>query len=233
MAAPHKTACNHRSPSPFITRMNRPQFLILAGLLLAAGCSNAAEERRVASMVQPDASVAEFLVCHGSGCRIRSETGLTDEEWSKIEDAFDPPAATAEAERKQIARAIGLFELYVGPKTNTKSDAGRNRPDVDQTTQLDCIDETVNTTTYLRLIETAGLLRWHSVGSPAHRTKGLIDFHNTAVVVMQSDGEMWAVDSWFGPNGARASVVPLDAWRAGWEPGRTLPAPAEAATSGL
>lgn len=228
MADPHKTACNHSSPSPFITRMKRPQFLIFAGLLLVASCSNAAEERRVASMVQPDASVASFMVCHGSGCRIHSETGLTDEEWSKIEEAFDPPAATAEAERKQIARAIGLFEFYVGPKTNTKSDAGRNRTDVDQATQLDCIDETVNTTTYLHLIEAAGLLRWHSVGSPAHRTEGLIDFHNTAVVVVQSDGTMWAVDSWFGPNASPPVIVPLDAWRAGWQPGRSIPTVASA-----
>jgi hypothetical protein len=197
--------------------MRRNRFLILAAFL-AAACSNAAEERRVAAMVQPDASVADFLVCHGSACHVRTETGLTDEEWSKIAAIFDPPAESAAEERKQIARAIGLIERYVGPKTNTQSDAGRNRPDPDQATQLDCIDETVNTTTYLHLIEAAGLLRWHRVGSPAHRTKGLIDFHNTAVVV-QGDGAMWAIDSWFGPNGAPASIVPLETWRAGWEPG--------------
>lgn len=197
--------------------MNRHKFLILA-CLAATACSTAAEERRLAAMVQPDASVSDFVVCHGSDCRIRSETGLTDAEWSKIESVFDPPAATAEDERKQIARAIGLFERYVGPKTNTKSDGGRNRPDPDQSTQLDCIDETVNTTTYLRLIEEAGLLRWHSIGQPAHRTAGLIDFHNTAVIIEQSDGAAWAVDSWFGPNGTMPYVVPLDAWRAGWQP---------------
>ena len=169
-------------------------------------------------MAQPDATVSDFTVCHGSDCRVRSETGLSDEEWSKIAGAFDPAAETAEDERKQIARAIGLFELYVGRKTNTKSDAGRNRPDVNQATQLDCVDETVNTTTYLHLIEAAGLLRWHSVGVPAHRTEGLIDFHNTAVIVAHGDGTMWAVDSWFGPNASPPAIVPLDAWRSGWQP---------------
>ena len=197
--------------------MNWHKFLILA-CLTATACSTTAEERRLAAMVQPDATASELPVCHGSGCRIRSETSLTAEEWSKIESVFDPAAETAEAERKQIARAIGLFERYVGPKTNTISDAGRNRPDPDQSTQLDCIDETVNTTTYLQLIEAAGLLRWHSIGQPAHRTTGLIDFHNTAVIIVQSDGAAWAVDSWFGPNGSLPDIVPLDAWRAGWQP---------------
>lgn len=181
-------------------------------------------------MVQPDASVSDFVVCHGSNCHVRTETGLTDEEWSKIVDVFDPPADNAAEERKQIANAIGSIERYVGPKTNTQSDAGRNRPDPNQSTQLDCIDETVNTTTYLRLIDAAGLLHWYSVGLPAHRETEFLTFHNTAVIVSKEDGVAWAVDSWFGPNGAPASVVPLDAWRSGWEPGRTLPTVTQAET---
>lgn len=209
--------------------MNRREFLILA-CLLATACTAAAEERRLATMVTPDASVADFTICHGSNCHVRTETGLTDEEWSKIADIFDPPAESAVEERKQIAQAIGSIERYVGPKTNTQSDAGRNRPDPNQSTQLDCIDETINTTTYLRLIDAAGFLRWHSVGLPAHRQAEFLDFHNTAVVVSTDDNLAWAVDSWFAPNGAPASVVPLDAWRSGWEPGRTLPATAQAAT---
>jgi hypothetical protein len=212
--------------------MNRHRFLILV-CLLATACSAAAEERRLTSMVQPDASVSDFVVCHGSDCRFRSETGLTDEEWSKIEGLFDPAAETAEDERKQIAKAIGLIERYVGPKTNTQSDAGRNRPDPNQATQLDCIDEAVNTTTYLRLIDAAGLLQWHDVALPAHREAEFLDFHNTAAVVSKDDGVAWAVDSWFGPNGAPASVVPLDAWRSGWEPGRTLPTVTQAETPNL
>ena len=208
--------------------MKRPRFLILV-CLLATACSAAAEERRLAAMLPPEPAVTDFVVCHGSNCHVRTETGLTDEEWTKIGRVFDPPAESAEEERKQIARAISLFERYVGPKTNTSSDAGRNRPDPNQSTQLDCIDESINTTTYLRLIEAGGLLEWHSVALPAHREAEFLDLHNTAVIVSREDGAAWAVDSWFGPNGVPPDVVPLDVWRAGWQPGQSIPTVASAA----
>ncbi len=202
--------------------MKRRKLPILA-FLLAAACSVEAEERRIAAMVPPDPAVSGFVVCHGSNCRVRTETGLSDEEWSKVVAIFDPPAETAGEERERISRAIGLIERYVGPKTNTQSDAGRNRSDPDQATQLDCIDESVNTTTYLRLIDAAGLLRRHGVGLPAHREAEFLNLHNTAVIVSQENGVAWAVDSWFAPNGAPAVVVPLDTWRAGWQPGWPIP----------
>ena len=209
--------------------MRRHKFLILA-CLLATACSVEAEERRVAAMLPPDPVVSDFVVCHGSNCHVRTETGLTDEEWSKVAAIFDPPAETAEDERERIARAIGLIERYVGPKTNTQSDVGRNRPVSDQSTQLDCIDESVNTTTYLRMIDADGLLHWHSVGLPAHREAEFLDLHNTAVIVVREDGEAWAVDSWFGPNGVPADVVPLEIWRAGWQPGRPIPRAGDSAS---
>jgi hypothetical protein len=197
-------------------------------VLLLTGCSAAQEESRIAALVELDATVASFSVCHGSNCSVRTPIGLTGGEWAQIAALFEPPADDAVAEREQIARAIGLMEAIVGPKTNTMRDAGRNHISADQSTQMDCVDESVNTTTYLRLLDQADLLQWHRVGWPAHRRRGLIDFHNTAVILSETDGSYWTVDSWFGPNGATPALVPLETWRAGWEPqqGTTVMTPA-------
>jgi len=200
------------------------QFLILT--LLTVGCSAAREEARIAQMIAPAPSVQSFDVCHGSGCAVRTPTSLTPEEWSRIATLFGTGAPTAAEERARIAGAVGLFETIVGPRTGTSADQGRNRRDTDQSRQLDCIDESVNTTTYLRLIDQAGLLRWHEVGLPAHREAEFLDFHNSAVIVDRIDGSRWAVDSWFARNGVPPFIVPLEDWIAGWQPGQRLAATA-------
>jgi hypothetical protein len=207
-----------------ITPMRPSRFPLLVLLLLLTACSAEAEQRRIAALVDPAASVSGFDVCHGSNCAVRTPTGLTEAEWQSIAAIFDDAGGTPGDERRAIALAVARFEALVGPKTNTSSDADRNRSDPDRSTQLDCVDETVNTTTYLRLIEDAGLLRWHGTAAPAHRHFGLVDFHNTAVIAENESGARWAVDSWFAPNGQPPAIVPLEAWIAGWAPGKKLPA---------
>jgi hypothetical protein len=194
----------------------------LCALALAA-CSAASEEARIARLTDPAPTIHAFSACHGSNCHVRTPVSLSDDEWAWIEAIFDHSAKDPALERQQIAEAIGRFEEIIGPKTGTDSDAGRNRTDSDQSTQLDCIDESVNTTTYLTLLSNAGMLQWHDVAMPAHRRLGLIDFHNTAVVIDKEDGVRWAVDSWFGPNGAPPAVIPLESWVAGWVPANGLP----------
>jgi hypothetical protein len=88
--------------------------------------------------------------------------------------------------------------------------------------QLDCVDESTNSTTYLRMMERDGLLRYHRVGSRAARARSggfIIGWpHFTAVIEEIASGEKWAVDSWFRNNGEPPEVVPLSLWRTGWEP---------------
>ena len=85
--------------------------------------------------------------------------------------------------------------------------------------QLDCIDETSNTTTVLELLDRAGLLVWHEVRGPMSRFFVYDGWpHTTAVIVETATGEAYAVDSWFHDNGQPAEVVPLEQWVAGWGP---------------
>lgn len=199
--------------SPFA----RPVFLLVLALLLVA-CSNTAEEKRIAKLLPEEASFRQLSVCSGSGCAYRHPVRLGAGDWAMIDALFGVPPADPAEERRRIALAVGIMEILVGHQAGTRHDVGRNASVRDQSQQLDCVDEAVNTTTYLRLFEDRGLLRWHQVGLPANRLLDLVDAHNTAVVTDTTSGIAYAVDSWFYDNGAPAMVLPLTAWRNGWDP---------------
>jgi hypothetical protein len=124
--------------------------------------------------------------------------------------------------RQQIAAAVALMERLAGAKAGTdKDEPGLNssvfRWDTDG--QLDCIDETYNTSTYLRLFAARKLLRWHQPGPPAARGNFIDGWpHNTATIVEAGSGARYTVDSWFGGHAELPDIVPLQAWLDGWSP---------------
>lgn len=194
-------------------------------LVVLAACGSASEEYRIARLIPADASFATLSVCHGTGCAQRSEVRLDDTDWAKVDAVFLSPAADAADERARIGIAIGMMEVLVGPQSGTREDTGRNQHSGNRIGQLDCVDEAVNSTTYLRLIASRGVLRFHDVAQPANRIIEIFNAHNTAVVVDRASGRSYAVDSWFYDNGSPAVVLPLETWRAGWDPlyGDTVP----------
>jgi hypothetical protein len=163
---------------------------------------------------------ANFVVCANYQCTARYNMTLNDAEWAQVRAVFEPPAADAAAERERIALAIGQIERIIGPKTGTTVDKpGATILTTRTKGQMDCIDESHNTTVYLRMIEADHLLRFHKVGQPIIRGH-VIDrwFHNTATVTDTATGVQWVIDSWFGANGEPADVVPAEQWLSGWEP---------------
>ena len=164
----------------------------------------------------PDA----FSLCYGHTCAEVVELKLKPQEWKRIRNLFLPPPANAEEERTRVARAIGLMEIMTGGLADTANDKGGNLDGLfAEGNQLDCIDESTNSTTYLRMLAADGLLRRHSVQDRA--TRGYLLFgwpHTTAVIRDLATRNDYAVDSWFYDNGAPPAIVPLTIWRDGWEP---------------
>ncbi|MBI3045842.1 MAG: hypothetical protein HYY78_23795 [Betaproteobacteria bacterium] len=166
----------------------------------------------------------KFSVCHGGTCEIVSQARLDEAQWRLIAAVFAAPAASAQEERARIAEAIARFETVVGAIADTSDDRAGNRHGENWRSQMDCIDESTNSTTYLRILAGAGLLRWHRV--EARVTRGFFLFgwpHTTAVVSEASTGVKWAVDSWFHDNGQPPEIVPLDLWKTGWRPAKAPP----------
>lgn len=185
-------------------------------LMLAVPVTLAGTPADVLSLGDP--RPGQFPVCSGYGCDRVHTVSLTETEWQW---AVSPLAGTndAGAERAALARVIGRLEQLVGPRTGTERNLGGTFQGVGRPGQMDCIDESTNTTTYLRMLAAAKLLPRHSVEQP--RTRGYFIFgwpHTSAVIRSLADGDRYAVDSWFEDNGRPAHVVPLKQWRAGWRP---------------
>lgn len=162
-----------------------------------------------------------FDHCHGYGCRLIGKAALTDGDWQDIEPLF-VANRSAEEERVAIASAIGIFEQKIGERTGTSADKGGTYVQLGDN-QHDCVDESVNTTIYLSLLDGHGLLRHHTAGTPTARippfSRGLGP-HQTAIITDTGSSDRFAVDSWFHDNGVPAEIVPLDAWFFGWRPGK-------------
>ncbi|MDX1580475.1 MAG: hypothetical protein R3360_02515 [Alphaproteobacteria bacterium] len=189
----------------------------VAGVLLGA-CSSPTKNL-VASHID-SATPERFTYCSGYGCSQEWIMVLTPQEWQQATAVFDPAAETAEEERQRMAQAIAIIEQITGKKAGTENDKpGAAILVLDSKGQLDCIDESHNTMLYLTFFEREGLLRFHTVGEPAHRGDVINRwFHNTATVVEEETGQGYVIDTWFGANGEPADITTVEVWLEGWEP---------------
>lgn len=176
------------------------------------------------SFAMPAGTIADptpkrYSVCYDHSCTTIVTDSLSPEEWARVTQPLQDPAPGATDERLAIARSIALFEDIIGRHTGTYRDKGRNWSGFGQPGQMDCIDESTNTTTYLRLLEGAGLLRHHRVVERATRFGLFVGIpHTTAVIQEIEGGDRYAIDSWFLDNGQPPYIARLEAWRAGGSP---------------
>ena len=202
---------------------------VLAGLCAALALSACAENTHhltthyIDRFATPKPTLAEFTVCHGFGCAERSHASLSLAEWNKVRAVFRPRARNAKAERQQVARAVALMERLVGPKTGTNVHQWTHRnkliyPNFGDPTQLDCVDESVNTWTYMTMMERGNLLRFHRVASLSN-AGGLTDpFMRNTAVLKEKDGGYYAIDTSLVGYGEPPTVMPLATWMGSWPP---------------
>lgn len=170
--------------------------------------------------VLPQGSAKSITHCHGYGCKFTPSTSLTNTEWDKIKAPFIKAASNAQSEREKIKQAIALFEQIIGPKMQTEHDIyGTFQKLGDK--QLDCVDESTNTTSYLTVLKQENLIKYHDVNSPAVRLPLIHGGgwpHQTATIVEKDTQTAYVVDSWFHDNGFAPEIIPLSIWKQGWKP---------------
>jgi len=162
-----------------------------------------------------------FDVCSGGGCAEIRHLSLALEEWKKITEIFYRAGSNVDAkqERQLISMAIGEFERIVGVKTGTSTDRAGTFGNADFRGQLDCNDEAINSTTYMRLMRQGGLIKLHEVEDMRTRNFFFNGWpHSTAVIHEVATGDRFAVDSWFYDNGFPATIVPFAVWKSGYIP---------------
>lgn len=195
---------------------------------MLSGCMSA--DGRIKTHTQNINSYSDFGICSGYGCKNYHPTGLTDEEWDNVERLFQPQAKNAIEERKIIAKAIALMEQYIGPKTGTENDKARAVViNFSTDGQMDCVDEAINSTTYIYLMRKYGLIKFHSLGAPARRNLNDLSYPHSSATIYEIDKEKieegeghFVVDSWFHKNGALAEIIPTRTWKGRWYPEEKL-----------
>jgi hypothetical protein len=171
----------------------------------------------------PNPTLAHFTVCHGFFCVQRSPVSLNEDQWRRIAAVFKPRAKNAQLERQQIGRAIALIESYVGPQAGIAAKQWTHKymlvlPNMGDLTQIDCVDASVNTWTYMTLMERAGLFQFHKVAPLSYAGSFTDpDLRNTAVV-QQIDGGYFAVDASLVDHGVPPLIMPLAVWLDSWPP---------------
>jgi len=164
-------------------------------------------------------SASTVYVCHAYGCRVQTRFRFNETDIATLSAlmAKTKKADTPAEERRAVAYAIGWMETRVGDVIGTKAD----RPGMDfaasgDPTQQDCVDESTNTTSYMLVLQSNGLLKHHTVGTPFSKddyTRGVAGWtHWTAVLKETASGQRWAVDSWIYANGENPAIVEVEKW---------------------
>lgn len=199
-------------------KSHQDRHFLLAVFLFAWSLAGCAETPiQLERFAHPDETPESFYICRGYGCRHKSYVQLTEADWSQVAMVF-ASVQTAEQEREAVATGVAALENIVGEKAGTYRDVAGATIRGHGPYQLDCIDETINTSLYIQFFADKGWLKFHEIVTPARRG-AFIDGewpHNTAVIRVKSSHESYAIDSWYGKNGEAADIVPLDEWLAGW-----------------
>ncbi len=186
--------------------------LLSAIVLLSQALPVSAAEHGVP--IPSNISFGAIPVCYDFGCASKSTVKLPFSEWQSVAGWFSPVAETPAEEREQIKKAVGWLEVVIGRHTPTHLDLEFDRThniDKRESGQLDCIDESVNTTTYMKLFEASGFFRHHVVIEEAYR-RSLFDQHWAGQIREIATGTRYVVDSWFQPNGYLPVVQDSESW---------------------
>jgi hypothetical protein len=181
----------------------------------AAGSSAVADYAELA-LAAP--SAAGLTICHGFGCRARTEIAFSAADRTKMAQILRAGQGSPASERRAIAAAVAWLDRRVGPEAGTQHHVARaglaemSNPE----SQFDCIDASRNTTSLLLVLDELHLLKHHRVEAPVARGV-LLDGrwpHATAVVAELAGQREWAVDSWTHPAGELPDIMPLEQWLA-------------------
>jgi len=158
----------------------------------------------------------KFNICHGGTCEQLADVSVSPQQWQIIKNNFNDNQ-TAVDERQNIRKAIAMMETIVGKQTDTYNDKAENISDKELNHYMDCIDESTNTSLYLKMLKNDGVIKFHTVQDRENRGFFFNGWpHTTAVIKDIQTGKRYAVDAWFLANGEKPFIVPLQEWFDGW-----------------
>jgi len=190
--------------------------LILPGVAPARAGELSAEIAALYSSVSiyPPSGHA-MTVCYGFVCRRRHDLQFSSGDRATLTRLLASGRASAAAERAAVQKAVVWLDRRLGPILGTdKRIARADFRYFDDKHNFDCWDTTRNTTSLLLLLQSWGLLKYHSVGNPHYRGNVIVlqTPHNTAVLVERGTGVEWVVDMWTRAFAQTPEVMPVAQW---------------------
>ena len=142
-------------------------------------------------------------VCSGYHCANRSSFTFNNGDLQKIAEVMNRTvkADTPADERRGIAQAIAWIESRVGPGHRAGDRA-----------RLDSFDAATNTTSYLLIMESYGLLRNHTVERPISKGLPFGARGYAAVIVEKKKKHRFIVDSSRDANGKPPLIAAIERW---------------------
>ena len=161
-------------------------------------------------------TTALIVACHGYGCTRRLPVAVDS---AGLEAALAALRrgnnGSAAAERQALGNAIGIYTRTLARRLGGRPDVPRSPPSLSGVSgQMDCLDVTANTVSFLLVLQQRGLLVHHRVDGPQSRGIFLDGRypHYTAVISDTDAGKRWAIDPWPRAPGQRPEVLPLERW---------------------
>jgi hypothetical protein len=157
-----------------------------------------------------------IIACHGYGCARRQAISVDGAWLSRASSLLKSGSASPEAERRALAQVISTYTAYLAASIGGKPDIPGSPARMSGVPgQMDCLDETANTTSLLLVLQEQGLLTYHKVEPPESRGFFLDGRypHFTAIIAEKQTGEEWAVDPWRRAPGQWPEILPLVQWR--------------------
>ena len=157
-----------------------------------------------------------IVACHGYGCSRRQVVSVDGAWLNRASALLRTGRASPEAERRALAQVVSAYTAYLAASIGGTPDIPGSPAQMSGVHgQMDCLDETANTTSLLLVLQEQGLLTYHKVEPPESRGFFLDGRypHFSAVIVENGSGQEWAVDPWRKAPGQKPEILPLVQWR--------------------
>ncbi|MEP1207994.1 MAG: hypothetical protein ABJM29_18465 [Rhizobiaceae bacterium] len=182
---------------------------------MLAACSGTLADGGVVDSASYGAPSNTLTVCSGYGCIIKDKLTLDDAIDQNLRQIMASGTESAAAEREALKKAIAYMETASRDKLRFARDIEFSyQKNAKKRGQMDCVDESLNTISYLKYLHARGLLRYHT---PLRRfaERGLLvdgRYPHKSARMRDKQGVDWAVDSWKRPNGGEPQIFLLAEW---------------------
>ena len=147
-------------------------------------------------------------ICSAYGCRSQAEVTLSADSIAEFRKLYAEKVSDAQTERHFFRTAIARIEAATAKAAGVQND----RPSLDfsgsgDPGQLDCVDEATNSTSFLLVLGTYGMVKHHTVRKPIWKG-GLTKWtHYAALIKDNKTGVEYAIDSGIGRTGQEPLII--------------------------